>query len=224
MKYRNEIKHIITPADKAALCASLRVVADTDPNAGIDGTYRVRSLYFDNIYDTALREKLDGLCDREKFRIRYYDNDLSFIRLEKKVKRGGLGYKVSAPMTEDELRRIIAGDTQWMATSGRGLLMELYSKMQTQMLRPRTVVDYRRTAFVYGPGNVRVTVDDDIRTGMCINEFAEPNNLTLPTGGEIILEVKWDEFLPTVIRRAVELKGRRMTAFSKYGVCRKYDM
>ena len=223
MKYRNEIKHIITPADKAAICASLRAVAQPDPHAGSNGTYRVRSLYFDNIYDKALREKLDGLYAREKFRIRYYDNDLSFIRLEKKVKRGGVGYKVSAPLTEDELRRIMNGDTQWMATCGRGLVTELYSKMQTQLLRPRTVVDYRRTAFVYAPGNVRVTVDEDIRTGMNIADFAEPEKITLPTGGETILEVKWDEFLPTAIRRAVELKNRRMTAFSKYGICRKYD-
>lgn len=222
MKYRNEIKHVITQGDKAAVCASLRVVAEKDPHTGADGSYRVRSLYFDNVYDKALREKIDGLCNREKFRIRYYDDKPDFIRLEKKVKRGGLGYKVSAPMTADEVRRLLNGDTSWMATSGRGLLIELYSKMQTQQLRPKTIVDYRRTAFIYGPGNVRVTVDEDIRTGLNCRDFLD-GGVTLPAGGnETILEVKWDEFLPTPIRRAVQLKGRRMTAFSKYGTCRMY--
>lgn len=223
MKYRNEIKHIITPGDKAALYTSLTAVAQRDEHAGVDGTYRVRSLYFDNLYDKALREKIDGLCDREKFRIRYYGDDLDFIRLEKKVKRGGVGYKVSAPVTADEVRRIISGDTRWMATSGRGLLIELYSKMQTQQLRPKVIVDYRRTAFVYGPGNVRVTIDDDIRMCMDCESFLDSAGISIPAGsGETVLEVKWDEFLPGSIRHAVQLKGRRMTAFSKYGTCRMY--
>lgn len=223
MKYRNEIKHIITPGDRAALCMALAAVAGPDPNGGIDGEYRVRSLYFDNLYDLALREKIDGVRDREKFRIRYYDNDIGFIRLEKKVKRGGLGYKVSAPVTADEVRRIIAGDTAWMAVSGRGLVIELYSKLQTRLLRPRTIVDYRRRAFVYGPGNVRVTIDDDIRVGMNCGDFLS-GGVSIPAGhAETILEVKWDEFLPGPIRRAVQLRGRHGEAFSKYRACRIYD-
>lgn len=222
-KFRNELKHIITPADRASICAALGVVAEKDLHTGADGCYTVRSLYFDNLYDTALREKLDGVCDREKFRIRFYNEDLSYIRLEKKVKRGSLGYKVSAPLTEDEVRRMLGGDTAWMATSGRGLVMELYSKMQTKLLRPKAVVEYRRQAFVYAPGNVRVTLDDRIRTGVSVNDFLETDRLTIPTGdGEIILEVKWDEFLPGPIRRAVQLKNRRAGAFSKYRMSRIY--
>lgn len=223
VKYRNEIKHIITPGDKVALCASLRAVAQPDTHADIDGTYRVRSLYFDNLYDKALREKEDGLCDREKFRIRYYGDNLDFIRLEKKVKRNGVGYKVAAPLTAQEVNRLLNDDVAWMAVSGRGLLIELYSKMQTQLLRPRVIVDYRRTAFVHGPGNVRVTIDDDIRVGTDCRSFLIPSGVSIPAGnGETILEVKWDEFLPGPIRHAVQLKGRRMTAFSKYSTCRMY--
>ena len=95
MVYRNEIKHVIDPGDKAAIIASLRAVARPDQHAGADGTYRIRSLYFDNIADKALLEKIDGVNEREKFRIRFYDGDTSFIRLEKKVRRNGLGCKVS---------------------------------------------------------------------------------------------------------------------------------
>lgn len=223
MQYRNEIKHIITAADRAAICASMRAVAKLDPHVGEKGYYHIRSLYFDNLADKALREKLDGVSDREKFRIRYYDGDTSLIHLEKKVKRGGLGYKLSETISAQEAQRIVSGDTTWMASSGRPLLIELYSKMKSQGLRPRTIVDYERIPFVYAPGNVRVTIDYNIRTGLSCTDFLNPRCVTIPAGdAPIILEVKWDEFLPTPIRRAVQVKGRRATAYSKYSACRIY--
>ncbi len=224
MIYRNEIKHVITPGDKAAICAGMRAIAQLDPHAREKGHYRIRSLYFDNLYDKALMEKIDGVSEREKFRIRYYDGDVSLIHLEKKVKRGGLGYKISETISREEAQKIVSGDTDWMATSGRGLLIELYSKMKSQCLRPQTIVDYDRIPFVYGPGNVRVTIDENIRTGLRGTDFLNPDCITIPAAqNTIILEVKWDEFLPGIIRRAVQVKGRRSTAFSKYGICRIYD-
>ena len=223
MVYRNELKHVIDAGDKAAICANMRAVAKPDPHAGPDGRYLIRSLYFDNIRDRALREKLDGVNEREKFRIRYYNGDPSVMHLEKKVKRNGLGYKVSADITAEEAQRIIDGDILWMAASGRGLLIELYSKMKSQGLRPKTIVDYTRTPFVYGPGNVRVTIDENIRTGLRCTDFLNPNCITVPAGPPVILlEVKWDEYLPTVIRRAVQVKNRPCGAFSKYQICRIY--
>ena len=223
MVYRNEVKHLITPADKAALCARLRVVAKPDPHAGDGGQYRIRSLYFDSITDKALREKFYGISEREKFRLRYYNGDTGLIRLEKKEKRGGLGRKLSEPLTPEEAQRILQGDTDWMAVSGRPLLIELYSKMKAQGLRPRTIVDYTRTPFVYAPGNVRITIDENIRTGLRCTDFLNPDCVTVPAGeGAMVLEVKWDEYLPTVIRRAIRLEGRRSTAYSKYAACRIY--
>ena len=85
MQYRNELKHLITPGDRAAICAVMKTVAQLDPYAQAKGYYTIRSLYFDNIADKALREKLDGVNEREKFRIRYYNNDTSVIHLEKKT-------------------------------------------------------------------------------------------------------------------------------------------
>lgn len=224
MIYRNEIKHVINAGDKAAICASMRAIAKLDPHAGPNGSYAIRSLYFDNLADCALREKLDGVNEREKFRIRYYNGDSSVIHLEKKVKRGGLGCKVSALLTKDEVQRIVDGDIDWMATSGRGLVIELYCKMKALGLRPRTIVDYTRTPFVYVPGNVRVTIDENIRTGLRCTDFLNPSCVTIPAGEPvIILEVKWDEYLPTIIRRAVQVRNCRATAFSKYQICRIYD-
>lgn len=222
MQYRNEVKHLISPGDRAALCATLRAVARLDPHAGDKGYYTIRSLYFDNLQDKALREKLDGVNRREKFRIRYYDGDTSVIHLEKKVKCSGLGYKLSCPLTAAEARRIVDGDTLWMAADRRALVVELYAKMKAQGLRPKTIVDYQRIPFVYGPGNVRVTVDYNIRTGLRCTDFLNPGCPMVPTGQDIVLEVKWDGYLPTIIRHAVQLKGRRETAFSKYGMCRIY--
>ena len=223
MVYRNEIKHEISAADKAAICASMRAVARPDPHAGLDGRYLIRSLYFDTPADKALREKLDGVSEREKFRIRFYNGDPSVMHLEKKVKRGGLGYKVSAPITAEEAQRIVDGDTNWMAVSGRGLIVELYAKMKSEGLRPKTIVDYTRTPFVYGPGNVRVTIDENIRTGLGCTDFLNPRCVTVPAGEPVILlEVKWDDYLPAVIRRAVAVKSRRGAAFSKYQTCRIY--
>ncbi|MBR4290162.1 MAG: polyphosphate polymerase domain-containing protein [Oscillospiraceae bacterium] len=223
MQYRNELKHLITSADRAAICAVMKTVAHLDPHAGEKGYYSIRSLYFDSIADKALREKQDGVNRREKFRIRYYDGNTSVIHLEKKVKRDSLGYKVTCDLTADEAGRIAAGDTLWMASDRRALVVELYVKMKTQGLRPKTIVDYERIPFVYGPGNVRVTVDYNIRTGIRCTDFLNPQCVTVPAAGQdIVLEVKWDGYLPDVIRHAVQLKGRYLTAYSKYGVSRIY--
>lgn len=222
MDYRHEIKHLITPADAATIRSNLRAVASIDAHAQKEGAYRIRSLYFDDPRNTALWEKLDGVNERRKFRIRYYNADLSYIMLECKMKRDNVGCKLQERLTEDELRRILAGDTAWMASSGRPLLVALYVEMKTKGLRPKCVVEYMRVPFVYGPGNVRVTIDWNIRTGPPA-QFMDPSGLTLPVDGNpMLLEVKWDEYLPSVIRRATALKSREPIAFSKYAACRVY--
>ena len=222
MDYRHEWKHEIGTSDLIAIRQRMRAIAKPDPHA-LDGTYRIRSLYFDNLADKALREKIDGVNCREKFRIRYYNDDLSFIRLEKKSKWNGLGNKQSATLSAEEAKAIVDGNLDWMIDSDRPLLQELYTKMTVQGLRPKTIVDYTREPFVYAPGNVRVTLDYDIRTGLGCTDFLNPNCVTIPAGNApIILEVKWDEYLPAVIRDAVQLNGVRTTAFSKYAICRIY--
>lgn len=221
MDFRHEWKHEITYLDLLALRQRLRAVARPDPHA-VGGRYHIRSLYFDTPEDRALREKADGVSRREKFRIRYYDRDLSLIHLEKKSKINGLGRKEFAALTPREAQAIVDGDLDWMARSGRNLVWELYTKMKSQLLRPRTIVDYTREPFVYPPGSVRVTLDYDIRTGLNCVDFLRPC-VTIPAGdAPIILEVKWDEFLPDLIRDAVRLEGRRVSSFSKYAQCRIY--
>ena len=221
MDFRHEGKHEINVSDMIALRQRLRAVARPDPHA-VGGRYTIRSLYFDDLTDKVLREKLDGVDRREKVRIRYYNGDASLIHLEKKSKRSALGSKETADLTQAEAQAIVNGDLDWMPSSGRALVQELYSKMR-RGLRPKTIVDYTREPFTYAPGNVRVTLDYDIRTGLGCTDFLNPNCVTVPAGdAPIILEVKWDGFLPDIIRDAVRLDGRRASAFSKYAQCRIY--
>lgn len=223
MNLRHEWKHRLSPQDLPILRARLRGVMTPDPNA-IGGSYHIRSLYFDTPADTALREKLDGVNVREKFRIRCYNKDFSLIHLEKKWKANGLGTKEKAKLTPDQVRAILTGNLDWMPQSQDALIRELYVKMTLQGLQPKTIVDYTREPFVFGPGNVRVTLDYDLRTGLHGTDFLDPDCLTVPAMDDaVILEVKWDQFLPDVIRDLVQIPGRRTTAFSKYAACRAYD-
>ena len=222
LRYRHEWKHEISYADLLAIRQRLRAVAESDPHAQ-GGRYLIRSLYFDNLDDKALREKIDGVNLREKFRIRYYNGDTSVIHLEKKSRRAGLGTKFSAALSREEAQRIVDGDPDWMMDSGRPLVQELYCKMRWQGLRPKVIVDYTREPFIYHPGNVRVTFDYDIRTGLSCTDFLNPDCVTIPAGdAPILLEVKWDAFLPNIIRDAVQTPGRHAEAFSKYAQCRIY--
>ena len=224
MAKRHEVKIAINDADAAALRQRLRAVARYDEHAP-EGGYLVRSLYFDTLKDRALREKLDSANNREKFRIRCYDRDFSFIQLEKKSKVNGFGEKTKARLSADEVAALLAGDLTWANDPSRPVLVELSSKMRSQGLRPKVVVEYRREPFVFPAGNVRVTIDSDIRTGLRSVAFLDPGLplVPVPGGQRGVLEVKWDAFLPDIIRDAVQLDGRRPAAFSKYAAARMYD-
>ncbi len=220
--YRHEWKHELSFQDSMILRQRLRAVMEPDVHA-VDGKYFIRSLYFDNGNDKALREKLDGVNRREKFRLRYYNGDPSLIHLEKKSKLDGLGTKFSADVTAEEAQKLVDGDLDWMLDSDRPLVRELYVKMRSQGLRPKTIVDYTREPFIYRPGNVRVTLDYDIRSGLGCTDFLNPRAVTVPAGdAPILLEVKWDAYLPDLIRDIVQLPGRHVSAFSKYAQCRIY--
>ena len=223
MVFRHECKLEISYSDLLTIRRRLQIVAQADSHA-LDGKYHIRSLYFDTPFDDALKDKLNSVNRREQFRIRYYNGDTSVIHLEKKSKLGGLGNKMSADITADEARAIVTGNTRWMRGCGRPLLEELEMKMTTQGLRPKTIVDYVREPFIYPHGNVRVTLDYDIRTGLRCTDFLDPDCVMIPVrDNAIIMEVKWDEFLPSVIRDAIQLENRHVAAYSKYAACRMYD-
>ena len=248
-QYRHELKYKISYPDYLAMKSRLRPVMKADPHASAEGRYLVRSIYFDNLSDKALREKIDGVAKREKFRIRYYNDDLSYIVLEKKMKIGSLCLKCSAPITEEECRKILSGGRSSVTDGGRSsvtdggrgslrngdlsfmkehpqeLVRELYAKMTCQQLRPRVLVSYEREPFIYPAGNVRVTFDSDIRTSLLHREFMTGEAVSISATDEpqdIILEVKFDAFLPEVVQDLIRVKGIRQHAFSKYSASRRF--
>ncbi|ADL51232.1 polyphosphate polymerase domain-containing protein [Clostridium cellulovorans] len=224
LQYRHELKHYINLSDYIAIRNRLGCIMRLDKNADENREYLIRSLYFDNFQNKALREKIDGINHREKFRIRLYNNDASFIRLEKKMKNNGLCAKVSAAISKEECIRIINGDIDFLRNSDKPLFNELYIKMKNQFLRPKTIVDYTREAYVYKMGNVRITFDKSIRTGINSRNLFDENLTTVEVIDNrfIVLEVKYDNFLPEIIQDIIQVNERRATSVSKYVAARLY--
>jgi hypothetical protein len=224
-KFRHEIKHYINLSDAMAIKKRLSLIADLDKNAKSDGKYKVRSLYFDTLDDKVLMEKISGINNREKFRIRYYNEDSKFIKLEKKSKVNGFVNKVSTQISKEESEKILLGDISWMKNTQNNLLIEFYAKMKYQQLRPKTIVDYVREAFVYKYGNVRITIDSNIQTGINSKKLFCHNVPVVRINKEniIIFEVKYDEYLPEVIKGLIQVNSTFKTAFSKYMVSRIFN-
>ena len=220
---RHELKYIINKSDYFVLRSRLSAIFKKDRHASAHGDYRVRSLYFDDPYDSALLDKINGVDYREKFRIRVYNEDYSFIRLEKKIKKGCIGTKISTRLTRQQADSILQDDTDWMKSTKDDLIVELYSKMQGNLLRPKTIVEYTREPFVFAPGNVRITLDCEIKTGGCSTDFFEKQPLLHTNEAFAIVEVKYDRYLPEIVSMASRMTGRMTTAFSKYAVSRKFD-
>ncbi len=227
-EYRHELKYRITPFDMQILSSRLRYVMQPDPHARADGTYLIRSLYFDNPSDRALKEKTLGMPSREKFRIRYYNLDPTYIRLEKKSKINRLTQKESAPLSAADCRRILSGDMSFLSVSEDPLHREFYAKARLSSLTPKSVVDYTRRTFIHPTADTRITLDYNIRTGLRICDFLDPALPTVPCDAVeddriCILEVKYNEFLPEHIQAILQTEGLRMSPFSKYEISRRYD-
>jgi hypothetical protein len=223
-KFRHEVKHFINIADYLTLQNRLKHIARLDGFAGSDGTYRIRSLYFDTPENKALMDKINGISRREKFRLRFYNLDPSLIHLEKKSKLNGLGWKEKAMISQEQGERLLQHDIDWLFSSGNALLRELYAKMKHQLLGPKTVVDYSREAYIYEPGNVRITFDRHVQSGLFSHNFFDPHlpTMTMTTSDQVILEVKFDEFLPELILDIIQTNQRRNSSISKYAACRIY--
>lgn len=220
---RHELKHEITQMDCYLLRSKLQHVMEIDPHAHNDGKYLIRSVYFDNFDNKALSQKKEGLLERDKYRVRLYDHKTDFLNLEKKSKRNNLIYKQKCPITALEYERIRAGDIAWMENDSRSLMQDLYLQMKLFQLKPVTVVDYEREVFIYKYGNVRITFDSAIKTSFRNNDVLNPNIPMIETNPNVVvLEVKYDEYLPTLIKQLLQIGNRQKGAYSKYQMCRMY--
>jgi len=217
---RRELKFYINHFDYIQLRTRLRVIAKPDINGSADNGYIVRSLYFDNYFDKVVFDKLSGQSNREKFRIRYYNADVSFIRLEKKSKANKLVGKENALITAEQCGEILLGNYDCLKLAEVPLMMELYTKIRTQNLRPRNIVEYRREAYTFRAGNVRITLDSRVKTSDSVRDFLSPKLVSVPATIDIVMEVKYDGFLPDVIQDLIQIDNRNQAEFSKYVVSR----
>ena len=195
-----------------------------DSHVAQTGSYRIRSLYFDDYDNRCMKENENGTDPREKFRIRIYNGSTEKISLECKRKERGKTYKTACPLTMEQTRYLMAGKPLPDIGQQPPLLRKLTLQMMTRRLRPVVIVEYERIPYVYKNGNVRITLDTNITSSSAVSQFLEPKitgRPVLPVGQQL-LEVKYDEYLPDFIYRSLMLPNLRQTAFSKYYICRKY--
>ncbi len=222
VKFRHEQKYICSTEDMEILNTALSSVTKIDPNAGDTGWYHIRSIYFDDLFDSCLRENEDGVSPREKWRIRSYNCDKSRLSLECKRKEYGMIRKTSCLISQNEFEELLGGRFVW--DPDRPVLNRFCMRMASNGMTPKVVVGYDRMPFVCSNGNVRVTFDCHIFSSPDIEDFFEEHvrkRMVLPHG-QHLLEVKFDEFLPDYIYHAVQLTNMRTETFSKYYLCRKY--
>ena len=225
-QYRHEYKYLCSCMQLKMLGVRLSGFMQLDAHVGEEGIYNIRSLYFDDYYGSCLKENESGTDPREKFRIRIYNRKSDRITLELKQKVRGKTRKFSAPLTEDQCRLLMEGKIPDVSKDADRLLVKLCLLMRTKLMRPKVIVEYDRTPYIYPHGNVRITMDENICASNRAELFLEeriPRRPILPAG-QHILEVKYDEYLPDFIYHTAHLENLRQTTFSKYYLCRMYHL
>lgn len=222
MEYRVENKYLVSDMDLSVLLNRLKHVVKQDVHQ-IGDSYEIRSIYFDDVWNRCMNENEAGIDQRQKFRIRIYDPLSDLIRLEIKEKIKGLTKKTSCSLSRMECQQLIAGEFP-LRMDERRPLNQLQILMRCCGMKPKVMIVYERTAFVYPSGNVRITFDRNICAVRNMDCFFDPSiagAVPIMPKGMHILEVKFDECLPDAIARQLELGKLSQTAFSKYYLGRK---
>jgi len=222
---RHELKYFINQAELEALRARLRPVMHLDSHCRNGEPYVIRSLYFDDIDDTAYYDKTSGVMHRDKYRIRIYRHSDKEIFLERKRKMGDLIQKSSTQITRRLCEQLISGDPRGLQTSSNLLLQDMYVQMRTRLLRPAVIVDYAREAYQHPAENVRITFDLNLRSGLASQDLFNPKIATVsPLDQNVqILEVKFDRYLPGHIGCLLHGLEADRSAISKYVLCRRFE-
>lgn len=223
-QFRNEWKYQCTNRDMLSWRAKLSALMDLDEHINDTGKYRIRSLYFDDIYDSCAKDNEAGVAKRHKYRIRYYNSNLSFIRLEKKVKINGRCFKAGCSISEEEYKKIYDGNVEDLLwENDRPMLQQFCIEYLSKGLRPKAIIDYEREAFVEPNTNIRITFDENITVSDELDEFLSGEYLRIPLQDKdrAVLEVKFDSILPGYIRHAITDTVMMQTSFSKYYLGRK---
>ena len=223
--YRHEYKYLLDPTLEGLLRLKAGAVLRPDPHVRGDGSYLIRSVYFDDASDRCLAENLSGTDPRSKYRVRYYNDDPSRISLEKKSKVWGLCRKEACLLTREECKQLLKGAVPKAEEGMDPVKQKLLTELLCAGMRPVVIVTYERIPFVYSGGNVRVTFDRKLTASRDLNRFLTGDYLQRPVLplGQSLLEVKWDEVFPLHIRETLQTEHLQWTAFSKYAICRTCD-
>lgn len=221
-RLRHEYKYVIDARQRGILQIRAGALAQIDPHAGKDGSYVIRSVYFDDMNDSCLLDNLNGTDPRFKYRIRYYNDDTGRIALEKKSKYKSGCLKEATLLSAAECGILLSGGFPDVKPDDAPLRKRMLSEMRSLGLTPKVIVTYVRKPFVYPAGNVRITFDSDITSSNGIGDFLSGRYAQRPVlpSGKAILEVKWDEIMPRHIKEALQTDNLQWTAFSKYSMCR----
>jgi hypothetical protein len=229
VRWRHEYKYRIDAGMAAQIRGRIAGLLEPDAHAGAEGFYEIRSVYFDDHFDTCYRQNRDGTDPRHKFRIRCYNGSRAFVRLEKKSKNAGMTAKESCVLSADEAQALIAGSLQDIdaqaLTAKNAVFREFWYLQRTKNLRPKVMVVYDRFPYLYPAGNVRVTLDCHISSGPHPEELFAPHPLLKPVleSGRGLLEVKYDGLLPRAVKQSLQLSGLSQETFSKYYLCRREE-
>lgn len=223
--YRVEDKYAYSERDMFLLESRLETILEKDNNQKRQEGYQITSVYFDDYNDSCYYDAVNGVRARCKYRIRIYDDDFSVIKLEIKYKHDSRIYKLSQRISKDQMKRLIRGEWDEECNQKDSVMMRMQLDMKTKLLRPVVIVEYDRTAFVYDPGNVRITLDRNLRYSIDIEEFinGKKDHFRLVPDTSHVLEVKYDEFLPGFIAGVLETGNLTQSAFSKYCLCRRME-
>lgn len=224
---RHELKYYINELQYTVLSGVISKVMAPDENGDARNEYHIRSLYFDDIYNSAMFDKLNGVRHRDKYRIRIYKMSDKQIQLECKTKVGSLISKRSLQIPRLLCDQLMAGDPSGLESSGSGLLQDMYREMRVSLLRPVVLVDYVREAYVYPAEEVRITFDKQLRTGLFSKDLFSDKVPTIPPldNSEIILEVKYNRVFPPHLRALLGsyCQNPLGSAISKYTICRRFE-
>ena len=225
-RYRHEYKYILDMCQENILQIRIAGIMQRDSHTNNDGMYTVRSLYFDDYNDSCYFENESGTDIRSKFRIRYYEDNIDIIVLEKKSKCHGMTMKESCRISEEECTMLIEDKVIEVQEGMSAVKKKLLLELKKRMLKPKVIVTYDRIPFVYEAGNVRVTFDQNITSSNDISNFLKADYRQRPimANGKSVLEVKWDELLPLHIKEMLQLDTLQWNSFSKYYMSREYHL
>ena len=219
--YRVEDKYMCSERELRLLEARIGSVLKCDSNQNSEGGYQITSVYFDDVIQSHYQDTEDGNRQRMKYRIRTYNHSLDTIKLEVKEKKYSRVLKRSKLITKDEMFTLLSGNCiadEEMSLESPVTLFNTAIKMDG--LRPKVIVEYDRKAYVFDPGNVRITFDRNIRASREIGKFSDSDIVyDYLRDGDCVLEVKYDEFIPGFILEILELGNMIQVSCSKYRLC-----